>query len=161
MIRVLISVIAIALTSTTMIRSAYANDSQSAALSSQAATGSDVDDVQNKAPSNKENGRWLLRGPKAIAGCCAGFVIGTPICFARKLPQETKDGAHGIVGSIVKDNNNKFLLVPATLVYLPAACVALTLEAPTYALKDAYMANKPFSKEQFSLGKLDPDKGSK
>ena len=114
MIRVLISVIAIALTSTTMIRSAYANDSQSAALSSQAATGSDVDDVQNKAPSNKENGRWLLRGPKAIAGCCAGFVIGTPICFARKLPQETKDGAHGIVGSIVKDNNNKFLLVPAT-----------------------------------------------
>ncbi len=33
------------------------------------------------------------------------------------------------------------------------------LEAPAYSLRGAYMADKPFSKEQFSLTELDPPKG--
>lgn len=142
MIRFLIYTTAVALTVAATIDSSYA------------------DGPQTKAPSSQGISMAILKGPKAIAGLCTGFVIGIPICFARKLPQETKEGAHGIVGSIVKDGNNKFLLVPATLIYLPAACVFLTLEAPSYALRDAYMADKPFSKEQFSLGELDPGKGN-
>lgn len=90
-----------------------------------------------------------------VAGFCAGFVVGIPINFVRYLHRETLDGAHALVGSLVKDNNNPILLVPASVASLPAATIVAAMEAPAYAFKNAYMAQKPFSKEQFSLGKLE------
>lgn len=80
-----------------------------------------ADGGQATAQSTKSTSSHWMGGPKAVVGLCAGFVIGTPICFARKISQETREGAHGIVGSIVKDDNNKVLLIPATIVYLPPA----------------------------------------
>src|SRR5271170_3057385 len=48
-----------------------------------------------------KSGAWhLVALPKAIAGFCAGVVVGTPICFARKFPQEVSAGGHGLLGSI-------------------------------------------------------------
>ena len=96
--------------------------------------------------------------PKAIAGFCAGVVVGTPICFARKLPQEISEGAHGLAGSIKPDTKNKFLIHSAGLFWLPAAGIVSALEVPGYAIKDAWMAEEPFSKDQFSLGQLDKPK---
>jgi hypothetical protein len=104
--------------------------------------------------SSSSMGARLAAAPLNIIGIACGAIVGTPICFARKLPQEISEGAHGIVGSIT-DHKSKFLLVPAGFVWLPCAGFVSLLEAPVYAWKDAYMAEKPFSKEQFSLGKLD------
>ena len=115
-----------------------------------------ADDPKTTRVQAKSAVSLLITFPKAIAGFFAGVAVGTQICFVRKLPQEVSTGAHGFVGSVVKDDNNKFFLVPACALWLPCAAFITTLEAPAYALKDAYRAEKPFSKEQFSLGELDP-----
>ncbi len=94
--------------------------------------------------------------PKAIAGFVTGVVVGTPICYFRKFPKEVTAGAHGLVGSIVTNEDDKHLFVPACVAWLPVALVITAAEAPAYAVKDAYTAQKSFSKEQFSLGELDP-----
>ena len=97
-----------------------------------------------------------LKAPRAIAGFCAGVVVGTPVCFVRKLPHEISEGGHGLAGSIVEDSNNKFVLVPATLAWSPFACVVALIQSPASACKNAWEAQKPFSKEQFSLEWLEP-----
>jgi hypothetical protein len=94
--------------------------------------------------------------PKALAGFCAGVVVGTPVCYLRKFPKELTGGAHGLAGSIVENEDNKLLFVPACVAWLPVALVITAVEAPAYAVKDAYTAEKSFSKEQFSLAALDP-----
>jgi hypothetical protein len=114
-----------------------------------------ADATTSSAPTKKASASHLSMMPKAIAGFCAGVVVGTPICFARKLSQEMSEGAHGLAGSIKYDTKNKFLIHAAGLVWLPAAGIVSLLEAPGYAIKDAWMAEEPFSKDQFSLGQLD------
>jgi hypothetical protein len=102
-------------------------------------------------------GARIAAWPLCIAGFTCGTIVGTPICFVRKLPSEVRNLAHGFVGSIT-DCESKFLLIPAGIAWLPFAGTAALMEAPVYACKGAYMAEKPFSKEQFSLGLLDaPD----
>ncbi len=96
----------------------------------------------------------LASWPLSIAGFACGTVVGTPICFVRKLPSEWHNLAYGFTGSIT-DNQNKLLSIPAGIAWLPFSATAALMEAPVYAFKDAYMAEKPFSKEQFSLGQLD------
>ena len=88
-------------------------------------------------------------------GFCLGLIIGTPICFARKLPQETIKGARGLVGSIVDNDSIPWLVAPAAVCWLPPATIISLVEAPAYAWRNAWMADQPFSKEQFSLGTLD------
>lgn len=106
------------------------------------------------APAPKSMGARVASWPLCIAGFTCGTVVGTPICFVRKLPSEVKNLAHGFVGSIT-DHESKFFLIPVGIFWLPFAGTAALMEAPVYAFKDAYMAEKPFSKEQFSLGQLD------
>ncbi len=104
----------------------------------------------------KGSASHLVALPKAIAGFCAGAVVGTPICFARKFPHEVTEGAHGLLGSIVTDDDKKVLLIPACVVWMPVAGIVTALESPGFAMKDAYTAEKSFSKEQFSLGAMEP-----
>jgi hypothetical protein len=106
-------------------------------------------------PAKKGAFRTLFGMPKTIAGVCSGIVIGTPVCFIKKLPQETLEGGRGFVGSIIPNENNKLLLIPACAAWLPVATVMAAIESPGYALRDSWMAEKPFSKEQFSLTELD------
>jgi len=110
------------------------------------------------AADSKGVGARLASWPVCIAGFACGTIVGTPICFFRKLPSEIHNLAYGFVGSIT-DNQSKYLLIPAGIAWLPFSGTAALMEAPVYAFKDAYMAEKPFSKEQFSLGQIDaPDK---
>jgi hypothetical protein len=113
-------------------------------------------DPQIKKSQAKGTASHLVALPKAIAGFFTGAIIGTPICFVRKFPQEVNQGAHGFVGSIKDHDDNKLLLIPASIAWLPVAGFITALEAPAYAVKDAYIAKTAFSKEQFSLGELDP-----
>jgi hypothetical protein len=113
-------------------------------------------DPQAKNSPARGTASHLVALPKAIAGFLTGVVIGTPICFVRKFPQEVNEGAHGFVGSIKDHDDNKLFLIPAGIAWLPVAGVMTALEAPAYAVKDAYTAKTAFSKEQFSLGELDP-----
>jgi len=105
--------------------------------------------------SKKIHKLHLLRLSGSVAGCCAGFVVGTPICFVKILANETDYGAHAITDGFTDDNGSKLLLVPATIMWLPAATLTSLLEAPCYSLKHAVSADKPFSKEQFSLYELE------
>jgi hypothetical protein len=113
-----------------------------------------ADDPKPTSVQARSGGSRLVAWPKAIAGFCAGAIVGTPICFVRKFPSEVTQGAHGFVGSLGSNDNKKLLFVPACVAWLPVAGVVSAMEAPGFALKDAYTAEKPFSKEQFSLGDL-------
>jgi hypothetical protein len=106
------------------------------------------------AAAPKSMGARIASWPLCIAGFTCGTIVGTPICFVRKLPAEVRNLAHGFVGSIT-EKESKLLLIPVGIAWLPFAGTAALMEAPVYAFKDAYMAEKPFSKEQFSLGELD------
>jgi hypothetical protein len=65
------------------------------------------------------------------------------------------EGAHNIADSIDESGNNKVLLAPAVVIWSPFAFLISMVEAPGYSLRNAWTAEKPFSKEQFSLDKLD------
>jgi hypothetical protein len=93
--------------------------------------------------------------PANAAGFLFGTVVGTSVCMVRKFPQELREQAHTIAGSF-SDKESKLLLVPATIVGIIPAGFLSFLEAPVYSFRDAWMAEKPFSKEQFSLTALDP-----
>lgn len=109
------------------------------------------------APSSSTPAPHLL-APLSLVGVCIGTVVGTPICFFRYWQREERNGTHGLIGSLVNNENNRALLLPAAIMSLPAATIIASLEAPVYGFKNAYMANRPFSKEQFSLGKLEDPK---
>lgn len=89
-------------------------------------------------------------GPAMMAGVCVGIVIGTPVCFFRRFRHDAVRGAHGIVG----DTDSPVLLGAATAAWIPLAAFTATMEAPVYAVRNSWMAEKPFSKEQFSLGDM-------
>lgn len=101
--------------------------------------------------SKKTSGLHLLRMPKAVAGFCTGFVVGIPVCFVKKMPNEINDGAHGMVDGVTDNSDNKLLLGSAAILWLPAASITSFLEAPCLSFRNALKADKPFSKEQFSL----------
>jgi hypothetical protein len=86
--------------------------------------------------------------PKRTLGFFAGAVVGTPVCVVRKFKDEEINGTRGIAG----DTSNPLLLIPAGAFWLPLALLYTGMEAPAYAIKNSWMADKPFSKEQFSLG---------
>ena len=111
----------------------------------------------NSPPAKSVKSHWKTV-PISLAGFSIGVVVGTPICFVRKLPQEAKRGAFGLAQSIRDNTQNKMLIYPAGALWLPAATFVSVLESPGYAFRDAYLAEKPFSKEQFSLGTLDKPK---
>ncbi|MBX9724478.1 MAG: hypothetical protein K2X81_23915 [Candidatus Obscuribacterales bacterium] len=106
-----------------------------------------ADTVTSKPTSASSKGS---DAPLMVLGVPAGFVAGTPICFLRRFAHDEASGTRGIVG----ESNNKMLLLPAGAVYLPFAIFTSFVEAPVYAFRNSWMADKPFSKDQFSLGEM-------
>lgn len=98
----------------------------------------------------KSSSSSLLSAPLAVMGICAGFVVGSPIAIARRFVHDEKSGTRGIAG----DTSNPWLLAPAAVISLPFAAISGFCEGPVYAFRNSYMADKPFSKEQFSLGEM-------
>lgn len=86
------------------------------------------------------------------AGMVAGFAVGWPVCLVRRLKRDAIQGARGIAG----ETDNPILLGTAGAIWLPLAFCTSFLEAPVYAARNSFMAEKPFSKDQFSLGDM-PD----
>jgi hypothetical protein len=89
-------------------------------------------------------------GLAMIPGVCLGTAVGLPVCLARRFVHGAVSGSHGMVG----DTENPLLVVPAAVIWSPLAFVTATMECPVYAIRNAWMADKPFSKEQFSLGEM-------
>lgn len=83
-------------------------------------------------------------------GICSGFILGTPVCIARRFVHDDIQDSKGLVG----DTENPLKLIPGILVSLPFAAFTSFCEGPVYAFRNSYMAEKPFSKEQFSLGDM-------
>ena len=128
-------------------------NSPSAASSPSTANPTSSAGSPSAASSTKAPGNWASLPKKTIA-FLVGAVVGTPICAVRKSIDEAKDGTHGMVG----ETDKKQLIIPATLFWLPFAVVTGTLEAPCYAVINSLEnADKPFSKEQFSLGEMKPE----
>lgn len=90
---------------------------------------------------------------KQVLGACAGAAIGLPVCFIRKPIDEEKYG----IAQMTSDSHKRRLIIPAALFWAPFAAAAGILEAPFCAGTNS-LANfdKPFSKEQFSLGDNEP-----
>jgi hypothetical protein len=87
--------------------------------------------------------------PKRVLGAIVGTVVGTPVCIARRILWDEKDGIRGIVG----DTSNKVAIVSAGAFWLPFSITTGCVEAPCYSFKHSMCnTDKPFSKEQFSLG---------
>lgn len=86
--------------------------------------------------------------PKHVLGFVAGSLVGTPICVVRKFKDEEVNGIEGTVGK----DANVVVKAGAALFWMPMSMFATALEAPVFAIKNSWMAEEPFSKEQFSLG---------
>jgi hypothetical protein len=89
-------------------------------------------------------------GKKAVS-FLAGSIAGTPICIVRRSKYEEWYGVHSMVG----ESKHKFARAVASTFWLPFAICTGTIEAPFDATANALMySSRPFSKDQFSLGKL-------
>jgi hypothetical protein len=87
--------------------------------------------------------------PKRVLGTVIGTFVGTPICAVRRIAYNEKYGLHGMIG----DADNKLAIVSAGAFWMPFSVVIGAVEAPCYSFKHSLCNNdKPFSKEQFSLG---------
>jgi hypothetical protein len=91
--------------------------------------------------------------PKMAAGILVGTLVGTPIAAIRKSKSEDLEAMHYLAG----DTEQKVVLVPAAAFWLPFAIITGVIESPVYGLMDSVKNyDKPFSKEQFSLGEKLP-----
>ena len=85
------------------------------------------------------------------AGVVLGTFVGMPIAAVRKSVDEEKEGIRYMAGQ----TDQKVVLVPIGLFWAPLAILTGVLEAPIYGPMDAFKHyDKPFSREQFSLGDL-------
>jgi hypothetical protein len=116
-----------------------------------------------KTPKTSAPSHSLLKAPFTVAGLVAATVVGTPVCFVRKLPREIKDGGLGLAGTFVNDSDttgnasNKWIVVPSTVLWSPFATTVAFLQSPGLALGHAWNAKRPFSKEQFSFDWFEPE----
>jgi hypothetical protein len=87
--------------------------------------------------------------PKKMLGFVFGAAVGTPVNVVRRTVWEEKQGVRGIVG----DHNNKAAVVSAGAFWAPFSVFLGTCEAPFFGpVNSLKNVNKPFSKEQMSLG---------
>ncbi len=101
-------------------------------------------------PGKKHFGLSAL--PMRVCSIVAGTVVGTPVCMVRCSIWEEKYATRGMVG----DTDDKFLQVAAGTAWVPLGLLTGIPEAPFSALKRSYInSDKPFSKDQFSLGHID------
>lgn len=101
---------------------------------------------------NKSSSSAEPFGPAMIPGVCVGTAVGLPVCLVRRFAHNVVAGARGMLG----DSENPALVIPAAAIWSPLAFCVSVMESPVYAVRNAWMADKPFSKDQFSLGEM-PD----
>jgi hypothetical protein len=90
--------------------------------------------------------------PLRVCSIVTGTIVGTPVCMWRCSVWEEKYATKGMVG----DTDDKFLQAAAGTFWLPLGAMTGVCEAPLSALKRSYAnSDKPFSKDQFSLGHID------
>lgn len=85
------------------------------------------------------------------ASVATSMVIGVPVAIIRKSAENTKDQTKKIAG----DNANPVMTGLSALVGLPIGLVSGTIDGSQAGFKNSLKCDKPFSKEQFSLGDLD------
>ncbi len=100
-------------------------------------------------PSRKITSSSKASVPARILGAIVGTVVGTPVCMVRRTIWDTKDGIRGIVG----ETDNKLAIYSAGAFWFPFGMTSGVLSGPFYSFKHSMCnTDKPFSKEQFSLG---------
>src|SRR5271170_133026 len=89
---------------------------------------------------------------KRMAAFLTGVVVGTPIAVVRKTIQCTVSDTKELVG----ENRNPFFLVPAGMLAFPWGLFSGGVEGLYDGVADSWVnsADKPFSKESFSLGEM-------
>lgn len=105
------------------------------------------------APSTSSSKKSFSIGrlPVFIAGVATGAFVGMPISLVRRFIWEEKQGIQGLVG----DSTNKAAIVSAGAFWLPFSALLGCSEAPVMGpVNSIKNYDKPFSKEQFSLGAI-------
>ncbi len=91
------------------------------------------------------------RLPLYLAGIAAGACLGMPVSLVRRTIWEEKQGIQGLCG----DSTNKVAIVSAGAFWLPFSAFLGAVEAPVMGpVNSLRNYDKPFSKDQFSLGAL-------
>lgn len=88
--------------------------------------------------------------PEKAAGFVVGSVVGTPICMVRRFMRREVE----LSRALSCNSNNLLFLVPCGLVSIPVAAFGGAVEGPGYSIHNAFAAETPFSKDQFSLGEM-------
>lgn len=87
--------------------------------------------------------------PLKAVSVAAAVVVGTPIAIARKIGNNTVDMTKNVAG----DDNNPVMTGLSGIVAAPIGVVAGAVEGSYYGVSNAVTnVDKPFSKEQMSLG---------
>jgi hypothetical protein len=89
--------------------------------------------------------------PLKGASVATAMVVGLPVAIVRKSAENTKEQTKKVAG----DNANPVMTGLAALVGLPIGLVSGTIDGSQAGFKNSLKFDKPFSKEQFSLGDLD------
>jgi len=108
---------------------------------------------QGAPASNKNTNKPFSPGrlPLYLVGIATGACVGMPISLVRRTVWEEKQGIQGLCG----DSKNKVAIVSAGAFWLPFSVFLGAAEAPVMGpVNSLRNYDKPFSKEQFSLGAL-------
>ena len=89
--------------------------------------------------------------PMKGASVATSMVVGIPVAIVRKSTEATKDQTKKVAG----DNANPVMTGFSALVGLPIGIMSGTIDGSRTGFKNALKCDKPFTKEQFSLGDLD------
>jgi hypothetical protein len=89
--------------------------------------------------------------PVYLAGIATGAAVGMPVSLVRRSIWEEKQGIQGLCG----DSKNKLAIISAGAFWLPFSAFLGAAEAPVMGpVNSLKNYDKPFSKDQFSLGAL-------
>ncbi|HEY9786471.1 MAG TPA: hypothetical protein V6D17_13775 [Candidatus Obscuribacterales bacterium] len=98
-----------------------------------------------------ETAKAVFMVPVKLVSFSAGALVGTPIAVVRMTSKNTVQATKDISGK----DANPIKVGFASLLGLPIGVVTGTVEGGYYGMENAAIhTDKPFSKEQFSLGEL-------
>ena len=96
-------------------------------------------------------GAFIRQAPLRAPGFSAGVLVGTPIAILRQCSGNVLNATRGQWES----NKNPILLVPALCLGVPGGVLSGFLDGVWVGPANAWVnADKPFSKESFSLGEM-------
>ncbi len=89
--------------------------------------------------------------PLKGASVATSMVIGIPVAIVRKSAEATKEQTKKVAG----DKANPVMTGFSALVGMPIGIMSGTIDGTKKGFKNSLKCDKPFTKEQFSLGDLD------